>query len=410
MRLSTTPLATTVAIALAEACFCSDVHAQQWQAVNDDAREQRLVNRSSLRNMQGIRVYQLWVKWGDGRHEYRRTAVADCAARTRFEVTDSEDWQSQPFKAVFAGTRLADELNWVCAISLPEESTNPFAPFPRLARARETQSPAAITSSNNFTTAHEAQSTTTPTPSSIAPSLDPADSIQATSAQGLGKRIALVIGNAKYDKRPLRNPENDANDISRALKLSGFSVIDLRNGNLAQMRQSVRQFGDQLLHSDVGLVYYAGHAVEVRGRNYFIPVNADVQREDEIADQGLDAGLILEKMSSARKGVNILIVDACRDDPFGRGFRSTSSGLALMEAPQGTLIAYATSPGKVAADGEGRNSPYTKHLLSAMQVPNRPVEQVFKAVRRSVQIETKNLQTPWENTSLSGDFYFRVRP
>ena len=120
--------------------------------------------------------------------------------------------------------------------------------------------------------------------------------------------------------------------------------------------------------------------------------------------------LILEKISTAGKGVNILIVDACRDDPFGRSFRSSSGGLAQMDAPRGTIIAYATSPGKAASDGDPmeRNSPYTKHLVKAMQSPNKPVEQVFKDVRRAVQAETNDQQTPSENTSLSGDFYFRV--
>jgi hypothetical protein len=226
-----------------------------------------------------------------------------------------------------------------------------------------------------------------------------------------GKRIALVVGNANYKVRPLKNSGNDADDVSRSLKATGFEVIDVRDATLPQMRSAVRQFGDRLVNNDVGLVYYSGHGVEVKGRNYFIPVNADIQREDEIADQGLDVSLILEKMSTAGKGVNILIVDACRDDPFGRSFRSSSRGLAQMDAPRGTIIAYATSPGKVASDGDPRerNSPYTKHLVKAMQSPNKPIEQVFKEVRRAVQDETKNQQTPWENTSLSGDFFFRVQ-
>ena len=230
-----------------------------------------------------------------------------------------------------------------------------------------------------------------------------------TYSQIKSKRIALVIGNANYKTRPLRNPRNDADDVSSSLKATGFQVIDLRDASLQQMRAGVRQFGDRLINNDVGLVYYSGHGVEVKGRNYFIPVNADIMREDEIADQGLDVSLILEKMNTAGKGVNILIVDACRDDPFGRSFRSTSRGLAQMDAPRGTIIAYATSPGKVAADGDGRNSPYTKNLVKAMLQPNKPIEQVFKEVRRAVQEETKNQQTPWENTSLSGDFYFRVQ-
>ena len=230
-----------------------------------------------------------------------------------------------------------------------------------------------------------------------------------TYAQISSKRLALVVGNANYKSRPLRNPRNDADDVSNALKASGFQVIDLRDASLQQMRNAVRTFGDRLINNDVGLVYYSGHGVEVKGRNYFIPVNADIMREDEIADQGLDVSLILEKMNTAGKGVNILIVDACRDDPFGRSFRSSSRGLAQMDAPRGTIIAYATSPGKVASDGDGRNSPYTKNLVKAMQQPNKPIEQVFKEVRRAVQEETKNQQTPWENTSLSGDFYFKVQ-
>lgn len=234
---------------------------------------------------------------------------------------------------------------------------------------------------------------------------------QTASIGTIGRRIALVVGNANYKVRPLKNPRNDADDVSRSLKATGFEVIDLRDATLPQMRTAVRQFGDRLINNDIGLVYYSGHGVEVKGRNYFIPVNADIQREDEIADQGLDVSLILEKMSTAGKGVNILIVDACRDDPFGRSFRSSSRGLATMDAPRGTIIAYATSPGKVASDGDPRerNSPYTKHLVKAMQSPNKPIEQVFKEVRRAVQDETKNQQTPWENTSLSGDFYFKVQ-
>jgi hypothetical protein len=238
----------------------------------------------------------------------------------------------------------------------------------------------------------------------------PTSPTSAPSAIPTGTRLALVVGNKNYKVRPLANTLNDADDMSRSLRTSGFEVIDLRDATLQQMRSAVRQFGDKLLASDVGLVYYSGHGVEVKGRNYFIPVNADIQREDEIADQGLDVNLVLEKMNTAGKGVNILIVDACRDDPFGRSFRSTSRGLAQMDAPRGTIIAYSTSPGKVASDGDPRerNSPYTKHLVKAMQSPNKPIEQVFKEVRRAVQEETKNQQTPWENTSLSGDFYFKV--
>ncbi len=227
--------------------------------------------------------------------------------------------------------------------------------------------------------------------------------------QSVGKRLALVIGNSSYKLRPLNNPHNDADDVSKVLKSTGFEVIDLRDATLAQMRVATRQFGEKLMTKDVGLVYYSGHGIEVKGKNYLIPVNADINHTDEIADQALDVSLILAKMDSAKKGANILIIDACRDDPFGRSFRSSSRGLASMDAPEGTIIAYATAPGMVADDGNGRNSPYTKNLVKAMQMPNIPIELMFKEVRKAVREETKGKQTPWENTSLSGDFYFQVK-
>jgi uncharacterized caspase-like protein len=236
----------------------------------------------------------------------------------------------------------------------------------------------------------------------------PSIPLPAPTSFNQGKRLALVIGNSAYQSRPLNNPRNDADDVSKALKGTGFEVIDLRDATLPQMRLATRQFGERLMSNDVGLVYYSGHGIEVKGKNYFIPVNADIKSSDEVADQALDVSLILAKMDSAKKGVNILIVDACRDDPFGRSYRSNSRGLAAMDAPQGTIIAYATSPGNVASDGTGRNSPYTRNLVKAMQTPNLPVELMFKEVRRAVRQETKNQQTPWENTSLSGNFYFKV--
>jgi hypothetical protein len=220
------------------------------------------------------------------------------------------------------------------------------------------------------------------------------------------KRLALVIGNAAYRNKPLANPKNDADDMSTVLKKFGFEVIDLRDASLIEMRRGVREFGDRLINYDVGLVYYSGHGVEVKGRNFFLPISEDIKHEDEVADQALDANLILEKMASANKNVNILIVDACRNNNLASKYRSKTNGLAAMEAPKGTIVAFSTSPGKVAEDGNARNSPYTKYLIKEMLVPNRPIESVFKATRRGVLEETRGRQTPWENTSLSGDFYF----
>ena len=231
---------------------------------------------------------------------------------------------------------------------------------------------------------------------------------EPTSIDLYEKRLALVIGNAAYSSRPLANTLNDADDVATALARAGFDVINLRDARLSQMRAAVRDFGDRLRGYDVGLVYFSGHGVEVSGRNYFIPVGADIRREDEIVDQSLSMDSILAKMSTAQRSVNIFIVDACRDNPFLASTRSGARGLANVEAPKGTLIAYSTAPGEVALDGNGseRNSPYTRHLVNAINERRLPIELVFKQVRRSVQHETGGTQTPWENTSLTGDFYF----
>ena len=230
---------------------------------------------------------------------------------------------------------------------------------------------------------------------------------------GVGRRVALVIGNATYKVNPLKNPANDSTDMARSLRSVGFDVIEANNTTLAQMREVTRRFADKLGNSDVGLVYYSGHGVEVKGKNYLIPVNADIKREYEVVDQAFDASQFLEMMDNIRgpnnKRVNILIVDACRNNELQKSWRSTNNGLARMDAPGGTFISFATAPGRVAADGTGRNSPYTKHLLQALKQPNVPIEQVFKVVRRNVMEETKGEQIPWENSSLVGDFYFTVQ-
>ena len=227
-----------------------------------------------------------------------------------------------------------------------------------------------------------------------------------------GKRVALVIGNAKYKFSPLNNPVNDATDMAASLRSVGFDVIEIRDANKRQMRAATRRFEDKLAASDVGLVYYSGHGVEVKGRNYLIPVDADIRREHEVEDQAFDAGNILRMMESLqgteKKRVNIMIVDACRNNDLARSWRSTNRGLARMDAPTGSFISFATAPGQVASDGNGRNSPFTKHLLQALKQPNVPIELVFKEVRRNVMDETGGEQVPWENSSLVGDFYFTV--
>ena len=225
-------------------------------------------------------------------------------------------------------------------------------------------------------------------------------------APGGERRVALVIGNGAYKDAPLRNPVNDARAISKALSESGFSVTLIEDAALGGMRRAIRNFGDELAKSKVGIFYYAGHGMQVRGVNYLIPVNADIEREDEIADQAIDANLVLAKMDSAKNALNIMILDACRNNPFARSFRSAARGLAQMDAPTGTLISFATAPGSVASDGSGANGLYTEHLLKAIREPGLPIEQVFKQVRIGVTKATADQQVPWESSSLKGDFFF----
>jgi uncharacterized caspase-like protein len=220
-------------------------------------------------------------------------------------------------------------------------------------------------------------------------------------------RLALVIGNDAYQDSPLLNPVNDAKAVSAALRSAGFEVIERHNQGAVEMRRAIREFGEKLRGRDVGLFYFAGHGVQVNGRNFLVPARADIRHEDEIEDQSVDVALVLNKLESAKARVSLVILDACRNNPFVRGSRSAQQGLAAMEAPIGSLIAYATSPGQVASDGTGRNGLYTEHLVREMQRPGLKVEDVFKRVRAAVRLASSGRQVPWENTSLEGDFYFR---
>ena len=221
------------------------------------------------------------------------------------------------------------------------------------------------------------------------------------------QRIALVIGNANYKDAPLTNPVNDARAISKALSDSGFTVILRENADQRVILGALREFGDKLRAGGTGLFYYAGHGMQIKGRNYLIPVGASIEREDEVAYSAVDAQAVLDKMEAAGNGANIMILDACRNNPFTRSTRSGQAGLAQMDAPVGTLVAFATSPGAVASDGAGINGLYTQHLLAAMRKEGSKVEDVFKQVRANVRRDSQGKQVPWEATSLEGDFYFR---
>ncbi len=221
-----------------------------------------------------------------------------------------------------------------------------------------------------------------------------------------GRRVALVIGNGAYPAAPLKNPVNDARDMAATLRSLGFEVIARENASLRQMEDALDQFWASLKKGGTGLFFFAGHGLQVRGVNYLVPVDARISVEQDVKSLCLDANRVLGRMENAGNGLNLVILDACRNNPFARSWRSADAGLAKMDAPTGTLIAYATAPDSVAADGAGRNGVYTSHLLRFMRAPGLKVEDALKQVRIAVLNETGRKQTPWESSSLVGDFYF----
>jgi len=219
------------------------------------------------------------------------------------------------------------------------------------------------------------------------------------------KRIALVIGNGDYKDSPLRNPVNDAHDITTILHQLGFTVITKTNINQRDMEQAIHEFSEEIRDGDVALFYFSGHGSQVKGENYLIPIGEYIQSESDIRYKAVNAGYILGKMEESGNRTNILILDACRNNPF-KGFRSLSKGLTIMEAPGGTFIAYATAPNTVAFDGTDRNGIYTKYLLEAMKIKGISIEQTLKNVLREVEKETNGQQIPWTASSLRNNFYF----
>jgi hypothetical protein len=237
--------------------------------------------------------------------------------------------------------------------------------------------------------------------------------LMATCAQAAqapaDPRVALVVGNGAYKSSPLNNPVNDARAMARALKELGFEVLLRENITQPGFLGALREFGKRLKETGgVGLFYYAGHGMQLKGSNYLIPVDTEIQSEDEARYMAIDANQVLDKMEQAGNRLNIVILDACRDNPFARSFRSKQSGLAQMDAPSGMLVAFATAPGAVAYDGDSVNGVYTKHLLRSLTIPGLPIELVLKRVREGVSQETGQKQIPWESSSLLGDFYFKA--
>jgi tetratricopeptide (TPR) repeat protein len=237
--------------------------------------------------------------------------------------------------------------------------------------------------------------------------------LERPNAAGVAeKRLALVIGNGSYQKaRSLANPANDATDVAAALSGLGFEVISGTNLSLKQMNDKVREFGDRLkAGGGVGLFYYAGHGIQVSGRNYLIPVDADIPREDEVDFAAMNLDIVLRKLATANNGLNIVVLDACRNNPFARSWSrgEDGGGLAQVSAPTGTFIAYATSPDKTASDGTGRNGLYTSQLLKVIKQPGLKIEEAFKQVTIGVDQASQGNQIPWTSSSLRGEFYFKT--
>jgi uncharacterized caspase-like protein len=224
-------------------------------------------------------------------------------------------------------------------------------------------------------------------------------------------RIALVIGNATYLDAPLANSVNDAHLIAASLKQVGFKVTEYANLDLDHLRKAIQAFGDQLTAAGeqrAGLVYYSGHGVQAGGHNYLIPVSASIHKEADLELQAVEASALLRQMEGAGAGVNIVVLDACRNNPFQSRTRSLSKGLAQMKAGEGEFfLAYATAPDTEAQDGSGANSPYAKALAAAIALPGIGIEEAFKRVRAQVLKESDNQQQPWESSSLLTSFYFK---
>ena len=220
------------------------------------------------------------------------------------------------------------------------------------------------------------------------------------------KRVALVVGNSAYRNSPLLNPGNDARAVAAKLTTVGFEVIlreDLRTRQIAPM---LREFRDRLQPGAVALFFYAGHGMQLKGINYLPTIDANIAGEDDVPLNSLNVNQVLEIMEERKTRLNLVFLDACRNNPFSRRFRSSVGGLARVEAPSGTLISFATRPGSVSDDGTGEHGIYTQHLLNQIEVPNQAIEQALKRIVRGVKQDSDGQQEPWMEGSLEGDFYF----
>lgn len=249
----------------------------------------------------------------------------------------------------------------------------------------------------------------------------PATGIARAQPFNSGRRTALIIGNANYRVAPLRNPVNDARLVASTLQEIGFEVTLLEDGSQRAMVDNVRRWVANSASADVRTFYFAGHGTQFEGNNYLLPIDLAILQETQIRSAALMLSDIVDALSAQEKGVNFVIIDACRTDPSSllnrpvgrtRGFNQPHKlGLNAQMAPRGTVVAYSTAPGSLAADGDNdRNSLFTRALATELRKPGLPVESLFKQVRLSVMQATANAQIPWERSSLVGDFCFLPDP
>jgi Caspase domain/MORN repeat len=233
----------------------------------------------------------------------------------------------------------------------------------------------------------------------------------SSAGEGSRFRTALVIGNSKYNGAMLRNAINDADSLASELRRQGWEVKSYTDLDQEQMESVISEFGSRLKEKKgAGLFYYAGHGVQMEGSNYLIPVKAPIKKQSDVKYKAVNLASVLDAMNEAGNKMNILVLDACRNNPFAESRSLKGEGLAAVDnAPVGTFIAYATAPGKSASDGDANNGLYTQELLKAMRVKGLTIEEVFKKVRKNVRQLSGGDQIPWDSSSLEDRFYFQKK-
>lgn len=222
--------------------------------------------------------------------------------------------------------------------------------------------------------------------------------------------IALVVGNAAYPDQPLKNPVNDADDTAAALERLGFIVTKVVNADRVKFQQAVEQFGKQIIGKQAAAFYYAGHGLQVAGENYLLPLGEVLNNEAEVPYKAINAGLVLAQMEAAKCPINLVVLDACRDNPLARFGRSTVKGLAQVHGPAGSVIVYATAPGQIASDGGDRNGIFTGAFLKHLATPGQDIDLFLRVVSGEVQQASGGRQIPWRSSNLTQGFTFVPAP